>query len=110
MIDTDASCETVISVEEAKVFVAPTSCQEEDDDDAVCIDDLETDLRFYEIHVTATDSVGHIGKDVCTIIVLPIPEKPKKGDSGKGYDSIALKWNNDLAPSASPSISPKSWG
>ena len=59
-------------VEQVEFFYAPTSCNIGNLNEE-CIEDFGSTagIRFYEISVTATDSVGRTGKDTCKVIIVP---------------------------------------
>ncbi|CAB9521613.1 expressed unknown protein [Seminavis robusta] len=67
--DDKTSCVLVESdSNQAKILIAPKTCKSRD---SLCYSSSGTSERLYEIHVTATDASGLVGRDTCHIAVLP---------------------------------------
>jgi hypothetical protein len=109
------------SVEQVFLYVAPQSCAGNSAGSAICRQDLATPLRFYEIQVVAVDKAGNKGDATCWVIVKP----DGAGNSERSFLSsddlqdavtnsttriplskLDLTWNNVLAPSEMPSSAP----
>jgi len=86
------------AVHQARVFLAPVSCQDCDSDSSGLFckaeetDDDSITTRFYDIEISATDAAGRVGTATCSVIVVPenhyeCGENSCKGKSGKGKGS-----------------------
>jgi hypothetical protein len=109
------------SVEQVFLYVAPQSCVGNSAGSAICRQDPATPLRFYEIQVVAVDKAGNKGNATCWVIVKP----DGAGNSERSFLSsndlqnavtnsttriplskLDLTWNNAVAPSEMPSSAP----
>lgn len=108
-----------LGVQQADVIVAPTRCSTTNSANTQgtwCKPDADNELRFYIVTVTATDSVGNMDSSTCNIVVAPIgvepnvqpvvPDFSSARQLYKAAEVLSLEWDNELAPSDSPSTSP----
>jgi hypothetical protein len=116
-----AEMQSLGSVEQVFLYVAPQSCSGNSAGSAICRQDPATPLRLYEIQVVAVDKAGNKGDATCWVIVKP----DGAGNSERSFLSsddlqdavtnsttriplskLDLTWNNVLAPSEMPSSAP----
>jgi hypothetical protein len=120
MVDLSAM-QSLGSVEQVFLYVAPESCAGNSAGSAICRRDPATPLRFYEIQVVAVDKAGNKDYATCWVIVKPdgagnsdrslLSSKDLQGAVTSSTTRIPLSkldltWNNALAPSAMPSSAP----
>jgi hypothetical protein len=116
-----AEMQSLGSVEQVFLYVAPQSCAGNSSGSTICRQDPATPLRFYEIQVVAADKAGNKGNATCWVIVKP----DGAGNSDRSFLSsndlqnavtnstiriplskLDLTWNNAVAPSEMPSSAP----
>lgn len=67
-----------------QLYVEPSSCKtKEENEDNFCEWDSNAPLRFYEVHVKATDYGGHVANATATVVMIPKIED--KGATSKKF-------------------------
>jgi len=53
------------------IFLSISCKTKQEDEDYFCESDSNVPVRFYEIHVSATDYGGHVANATATVVVVP---------------------------------------
>eukprot|EP00978_Attheya_sp_CCMP212_P010072 scaffold24197_cov51-Attheya_sp.AAC.5 len=83
--------------QERQVQQSKINCKDKGE---ICIQDPTTDLRFYEVHLSAKDQAGNVGTTVCTVLIYD-EKSPGKDVLPKDYTMADLLGyvNGDIAES-----------
>jgi len=70
-----------------KVFVAPKQCQS-DSSQSLCENDSNSDFRYYQFDVEATDFAGNVGKARAFVVIVPDGYDDASTDPGRFINTI----------------------